>query len=152
VSHSSYTYADEPDPDKIITVQASTPSDATKEISYTGYRVVGNGSFGVVFQATLLDGKLVAIKKVLQDKRFKNRELQIMRLVEHTNVVRLNYFFYSGGDKRDEVFLNLVLDFVPETIYKASRHYAKLKQATPIIYVKLYMYQVFRSLAYVCPL
>lgn len=97
----------------------------------------------------LLNNKAVAIKKVLQDKRFKNRELQIMRLVDHTNVVKLNYYFYSNGDKKDEVFLNLVLDYVPETIYKASRHYAKLKQATPMFCVKLYMYQVFRSLVYI---
>ena len=31
-----------------------------------------------VLQATLVEtGELVAVKKVLQDKRFKNRELQI---------------------------------------------------------------------------
>lgn len=41
----------------------------------------------------------IAIKKVLQDKRFKNRELQIMRLVSHPNVVDLKAFFYSNGDK-----------------------------------------------------
>jgi glycogen synthase kinase 3 beta len=37
--------------------------------------VIGNGSFGVVFQAKLLgvpkDQEDIAIKKVLQDKRFK---------------------------------------------------------------------------------
>jgi len=39
--------------------------------------IIGNGSFGVVYQATVQqqNGKEVAIKKVLQDKRFKNREL-----------------------------------------------------------------------------
>ena len=43
-------------------------------------KVVGNGSFGTVFEAKILEtGEIVAIKKVLQDKRFKNRELQIMR-------------------------------------------------------------------------
>ena len=47
-----------------------------KEISYSNLKAVGNGSFGVVFQAKLLDtGELTAIKKVLQDKRFKVRPL-----------------------------------------------------------------------------
>uniref|UniRef100_A0A673GTP4 [tau protein] kinase n=1 Tax=Sinocyclocheilus rhinocerous TaxID=307959 RepID=A0A673GTP4_9TELE len=54
----------------------------------------------------------VAIKKVLQDKRFKNRELQIMRKLDHCNIVRLRYFFYCSGEK-------------------------------------VYMYQLFRSLAYI---
>ncbi|KAI9347362.1 kinase-like domain-containing protein [Obelidium mucronatum] len=120
------------------------------ELSYTNYKVVGNGSFGVVFQAKLLDsGTYGAIKKVLQDKRFKNRELQIMRLVSHPNVVGLKAFFYSNGDKKDEVFLNLVLEFVPETIYRASRHYSKSKQTMPMLSIKLYMYQLLRSLAYI---
>jgi glycogen synthase kinase 3 beta len=35
-----------------------------------------------------------------------------------------------------------VLEFVPETVYRASRHYSKLKQAMPMLQVKLYMYQV----------
>lgn len=29
----------------------------------------------------------------------QNRELQIMRLVKHPNVVNLRAFFYSNGDK-----------------------------------------------------
>ena len=40
------------------------------------------------------------------------------------------------------MFLNLVLEYVPETVYRASRHYAKLKQVMPMLQVKLYMYQV----------
>ncbi|CEQ39649.1 SPOSA6832_01182 [Sporobolomyces salmonicolor] len=117
------------------------------ELAYSHSKVVGNGSFGVVFSAKLAKGSLgadnegdddVAIKKVLQDKRFKNRELQIMRLVKHPNV-----------PKKDEVYLNLVLEYVPETVYRASRHYAKLKQTMPMHYIKLYMYQLLRSLAYI---
>lgn len=37
----------------------------------------------------------MAIKKVLQDKRFKNRELQIMQLLEHCNVIKHKHCFYS---------------------------------------------------------
>lgn len=29
----------------------------------------------------------------------KNRELQIMRRLEHCNIVKLKYFFYSSGEK-----------------------------------------------------
>ncbi|XP_071957434.1 glycogen synthase kinase-3 beta-like [Antedon mediterranea] len=124
--------------------------DRTVDIAYTDTKVIGNGSFGVVYQAKLVEGgDLVAIKKVLQDKRFKNRELQIMRRLEHCNIVKLRYFFYSTGEKKDEVYLNLVLEYIPETVYRVARHYSKSKQTIPFLYVKLYMYQLFRSLAYI---
>jgi serine/threonine protein kinase len=57
----------------------------------------------------------VAIKKVLQDKRFKNRELQIMKMVNHPNIVKLKQCFYSTTEK-DETFLHLVLEYVPDTV------------------------------------
>lgn len=80
-------------------------------MTYSDLKVVGNGSFGVVFLAKLHEtNEQVAIKKVLQDKRFKNRELQIMRKLNHPNIVKLKYYFYSGGDKKDEVYLNLILE------------------------------------------
>uniref|UniRef100_A0A674CY52 Glycogen synthase kinase 3 beta, genome duplicate a n=1 Tax=Salmo trutta TaxID=8032 RepID=A0A674CY52_SALTR len=128
------------DGSKVTTVVA-TPGqgpDRPQEVSYTDTKVIGNGSFGVVYQAKLCDsGELIAIKKVLQDKRFKNRELQIMRKLDHCNIVRLRYFFYSSGDKKDEVYLNLVLDYVPETVYRVARHYSRAKQTLPMVYVKV---------------
>jgi len=146
---------DDPNPNKVVKVAASDgKSGQHRELSYTNCKVIGNGSFGVVFQAKVLNAPKgeedIAIKKVLQDKRFKNRELQIMRLVSHPNVVDLKAFFYSNGEsKKDEVYLNLVLEYVPDTVYRASRHYVRLKQPMPVLQIKLYMYQVFRSLAYI---
>lgn len=62
-----------------VTTVVATPgqgSDRVQEVSYTDTRVIGNGSFGVVFQAKLIEtNELVAIKKVLQDRRFKVRTL-----------------------------------------------------------------------------
>jgi glycogen synthase kinase 3 beta len=60
-----------------------------------------------------------------------------MRLLSHPNVVALKNSFYSSGDKPDELYLNLVLDYVPETVYRVSRHYTKMKQTLPPIYVKV---------------
>lgn len=61
----------------------------------------------------------VAVKKVLQDKRFKNRELQIIRIMEHPNVVLLKHCFFSVTSA-DERFLHLVLEFIPSTVYKCA--------------------------------
>jgi len=119
-------------------------------VTYCADSVVGNGSFGVVVRATIVESnETVAIKKVLQDKRYKNRELQIMQTLSHPNVVELKNSFFTNGDKPDEVFLNLVLEFVPDTVYRVARHYSKLKQQIPLIYAKVYTYQLLRSLGYI---
>jgi protein brassinosteroid insensitive 2 len=86
-------------------------------------------------------GETFAIKKVLQDRRYKNRELQLMRAMEHPNVICLKHCFFSTTS-RDELFLNLVMEFVPETLYRVLKHYSNANQRMPLIYVKLYMYQV----------
>jgi len=63
----------ESDPSKIIKVMANEgKSGEPQELAYTNCKVIGNGSFGVVFQAKLVsNNEDAAIKKVLQDKRFK---------------------------------------------------------------------------------
>lgn len=46
------------------------------QLQYSHQKVIGNGSFGVVYQVKLdHNGEDAAIKKVLQDKRFKVRRL-----------------------------------------------------------------------------
>lgn len=124
-----------------------------QNISYSAQRIIGNGSFGVVFEAKVVEtGKVVAIKKVLQDKRFKNRELQIMRqLVKdpHPNIVALEHCFYSQGEKPEELYLNLVLEFVPETVYSINRRHQKHSTQLPLLFVKLYLYQLSRALAHI---
>lgn len=103
-----------------------------------------NWYFDFLFlQAKCLEtGETVAIKKVLQDKRYKNRELQTMRLLDHPNIVSLRHCFFSTTEK-DELYLNLVLEYVPETAHRVIKHYSKMNQRMPHIYVKLYFYQVF---------
>ncbi|GLT53641.1 hypothetical protein SLA2020_268990 [Shorea laevis] len=71
-----------------------------------------------------------------------------MRLLDHPNVVSLKHCFFSTTDK-DELYLNLVLEYVPETVYRVAKHYSKANQRMPMIYVKLYTYQICRALAYI---
>jgi len=122
-------------------------------INYDAQRMIGHGSFGVVFQAKVVEtNEIVAIKKVLQDRRFKNRELQMMRQLQkqpHPNIVTLKHFFVSKGSKQDDVYLNLVLEFVPETVYSVAKEYSRRKETVPILITKLYMYQLSRALGHI---
>lgn len=159
----------------IISTYSTDPKVVPRQtISYKTERVVGNGSFGVVYQARCIEtGEVVAIKKVLQDKRFKNRELQIIRQLQHPNIVQLKHCFYSNGGPSgsssagsrtqngqngqrnsstgspDDVYLNLVLEYVPDTVYKINKHYAKAEEKLPILLVRLYVYQMLRALAFI---
>jgi len=73
------------DGSKVITVLATEGQgpDTSRQVSYTDTKVIGNGSFGVVYQAKLCEsGDLVAIKKVLQDKRFKVPYVFLLSIAE----------------------------------------------------------------------
>ncbi|KAJ1424624.1 Protein kinase-like domain superfamily [Sesbania bispinosa] len=73
-----------------------------KTISYMAERVVGPGSFGIVFQAKCLEtGEVVAIKKALQDKR-------ITSSLQHAKMI-----------------------YVPETMYRVLKHYNSINQRMP---------------------
>jgi serine/threonine protein kinase len=130
----------------------SAPSGSSQDAprrTYRAERAVGQGTFGTVMSARSESGERVAIKKVLQDPRFKNRELQIMRSLSHTNVTMLRDYFYTHGESHpDEVYLNVVMEFVPETLHRVCRDHTKLQRAVPLTLVRLFMFQLLRSIAY----
>ncbi len=67
----------------------------------------------------------------------------------HPYILFLRHYFVSKSTKSDDVYLNLVLDFVPETLYSIIRYYHKSKQLVPLKYTKVYMYQLGRALAHI---
>lgn len=118
--------------------------------TYTATQIIGSGSFGVVYQAINQEtNETVAIKKVFQDSRYKNRELDIMKQLNHQNVVKFITAFYSNGEKKDQVYLNAVMEYVPDTLSKVIRTYFKNKSSFPAILVKVYAFQMFRALEYI---
>lgn len=136
-----------------IKISRDGAKHASKQsIQYTADQVIGHGAFGVVYQATATQtGEVVAIKKVLQNKRFKNRELQVMQMLNHPSIVMLRHCFYSRGersekDKKDKgVYLNLVMEYVPSNIHKTLSS----RKPPPIMFTKVYIYQIARALAYI---
>ena len=85
---------------------------------------------------------------MLQDPRYHNRELKInLLLTPHPNLMLIKHAFYTQGDSQ-QVYLNLVMPYVPDTVHKVTRHYHRLKQQVPTLLVKLYAYQMFRGLAH----
>lgn len=39
--------------------------------------------------------------------------------------------------QKGEIYLNLVLDFVPETVYRVTRQYSREKKIMPVLFIKV---------------
>lgn len=59
------------------------------------------------------------------------------------------HFFSQGKEKKNDIYLNLVMDYIPDTLYKILRYYYKIKYQFPNMLGKIYSYQMFRALAYI---
>lgn len=126
----------------------STVGGGESRRKYEPSRSIGQGTFGSVVLAKDEQGNRVAIKSVLQDPRFKNRELQIMKSVKHQAVVGLVDFFYTTRGERNDVYLNLVMEYVPETLHRCIREYGRAREYVPMIFVKSFMFQLLRAIGY----
>lgn len=114
--------------------------------------VVGQGAFGVVYQARCVETQEVfAVKKVLQDKEFKSRELELLMSFTHPNVINLrDHFVEKSEDDLGKTYLNLVSDYYPETLTRVLNYFREEKNKTslPPLLTKLYTFQMLRALAY----
>ncbi|EDO07924.1 protein kinase domain containing protein [Babesia bovis T2Bo] len=121
------------------------------ESKYQVQRMIGNGSFGVVHEAIHVEsGNKVAIKKVLQDPRYKNRELSIMLELSHPNIVYMFDHFYTEvvREQETQIYLNIVMEFVPGTVHRMMRSYFKRYNQMPIALIKVYAFQLCKALGY----
>jgi glycogen synthase kinase 3 beta len=111
---------------------------------YAKGTVLGHGSFGIVYESVEAEtNEPVAIKAVYQDRRYKNRELQIMRTLDHPNVVKLKHFFYHRDETKEpdnDIYLNLVMEFIPETVYRITRNHTKAKKLIPLEYIRVIIF------------
>ena len=108
-------------------------------------------------------GKIVAVKKLKQDKQYKSRELQIHKEMHHQNIVRMRHAYFvqlkqkppaKKGDKKkkkeaEEAQLNIVMDYIPSNVYRIQKHFLNLRQQVHPMLVKLYTYQLLRALNYI---
>ncbi len=117
---------------------------------YRMEKVVGNGAFGIVWRAREEgSAESVAIKKVVLDRRYHNRELEMMKGLDHECVIKLFHHFEKPGRKRDETYLHLVMDYLPETIRSLALQCGKQRTRFPIDHVRVYLFQTLKALEYV---
>ena len=109
--------------------------------------IIGTGAFGQVYLAKIKNtNEKVAVKIVFQDKRYKNRELSIMQKLSHPNIVKLisSYYTKSSSSQKNEVYLNCIMDYIPETLSDLILKNKIEKKEFPIILIKLYSYKMLK--------
>jgi glycogen synthase kinase 3 beta len=110
---------------------------------------VGSGAFGKVYKGVISKtNQEVAVKKVYQDQRYKNRELQIMLELNHINIVHLVGYYYTKGRTENDVYLNCVMEYVPITLSDLIAHNYKEGKTFPINVIKVFAYQMLKSVGY----
>ena len=120
----------------------------TRDHTYKPINVLGQGAFGTVYSAKGPNGLLVAVKRVRQDPRFKNRELDILKQVNNKYCVSLQDSFETAGRTADETYINIVMDYLPISLDRFSSGYRQNRRFPPLFYVKLFAYQMFAGLEY----
>ncbi|OHT01685.1 CMGC family protein kinase [Tritrichomonas foetus] len=114
---------------------------------YSPIKVVGQGAFGIVYAARDSANEFVAIKKVMLDPRYKNRELEILNLIKiHPNCVSLKAHFLTAGRRHGDACLNLVMDYLPMSLHMFNVKFRKDRKYPPLFYVKLFGFQIFAGL------
>ena len=121
------------------------------DLEFPENNVLGMGAFGKVILAKVKGtGEKVAIKKVFQDRRYKNRELPIMQELHHPNIVELKSYFCTKAEncKEDEFFLNCIMEYVPQTlsdlIVQNRKNHTKFDDLT----LKIFSYQMLKCIGY----
>ena len=116
-------------------------------MKYTQPKPIGKGTFGDVFEAIDKKGNKIAIKKVIQDPNYKNRELAILQKLNHPNCLRIYDHFITTertNQKKDVIFLHIVSELFPMDLLK----FTKKNPHIPDSLIKVFSYQIFSGLAY----
>lgn len=123
--------------------------DLYKQSAYSVQNIVGRGCFGVVYKAVIVDTTdIVAIKRVPEEKKYKNRELELLIKLNHPNIIYVYHAFTTKDELNDGNQLNVVTDYMPDTIWKLICRFRKRRENIPMHLIKLYSWQMMRALAY----
>lgn len=130
------------------------------------YKKIGEGAFGTVVEAVLRPYDAAAphdahggrgspqwlgpfaIKRVPAQTEYKSRELELLRVVNHPNIVLLRYFFDKRSASDGELYQNLVMECLPLNLQNEIKYYKQSKYTIPYPHMKAYTFQLARAMLY----
>lgn len=131
-------------------------TSVAKRMTVKEYKKIGEGAFGTVVEAVLkYDDRSewlgpFAIKRFPAQTEYKSRELEILRVVNHPNIVSLRFFFDKQSSKPSEhkVYQNLVMECLPSNLQSEIKYYRQSKYTIPYPHMKAYTFQLARAMLY----
>ncbi|ABN66720.2 serine/threonine/tyrosine protein kinase involved in chromosome segregation [Scheffersomyces stipitis CBS 6054] len=135
-------------------------SSVSTRMTVKEYKRIGEGAFGTVVEAVLkyADGTDVhsewlgpfAIKRVPAQTEYKSRELEILRLVNHPNIVSLRFYFDKASSSSHDktIYQNLVMECLPSNLQSEIKYYRQSKYTIPYPHMKAYTFQLARAMLY----
>ncbi|GMM43191.1 Glycogen synthase kinase-3-like protein [Hanseniaspora uvarum DSM 2768] len=150
------------------------------------YKRLGHGAFGVVSKAYMVnldkhnlkmkqyqenktsesapetnwEGPF-AVKRVLAQTEYKSRELAILKVTNHPNLIKLYYYFIDYVLTKDksstnsavpgytkQLYLHLCMECLPQTLMHEIVKYNKLQKSIPLFHIKAYSYQLLKGMSY----
>ncbi|XP_028967945.1 glycogen synthase kinase-3 beta-like [Galendromus occidentalis] len=104
--------------------------------------MMGRGTFGAVYRIRTRDNLELALKSQELDDSFISRELDIFKLLDHPNVVKLR-FYSQSGDR-----LDLFMEYIQDTLHRVIAIFRKRSKSIPPVLIKVVFHQVLRGLKY----
>jgi len=85
-----------------------------------------------------------------QNNGEKDREVQILKeLHGHPNIVCLKGAFLSKTNGSGEAKLNLIMEFLSDTLHRVLKHHNQLNTVMEHHWVRVYQYQLMRGLSFI---
>ncbi len=79
----------------------------------------------------------------------KTYKLNKKKTIKLSFNILIKFLNFRPGKSKEEIYLSLVMEFMPTTVCRHVGKMKSLKKVIPPILTKLIMYQLFRSLAYI---
>ncbi|KII63709.1 Glycogen synthase kinase-3 beta [Thelohanellus kitauei] len=158
VDHSVYEII----PQNSFEVYPREPPDLPVNILLSNIKRESGGTFGEVYRANLFlipehqdsthhccttPSETVAVKTVLQNERFKNRELEITRMMNHPNIVQMKYYFKRT--KNESTYLGIIMDYYPLDFHSFVKDVRIRKVIPDESVLKNYAFQLISGINYI---
>ena len=108
--------------------------------------IIGQGTFGKVYRGKVKKtGEVVAVKKVFQDPKYKNREVEIVNMLKGDFLMKVigTYTTFDEGGQ----YLNIAMTYYDGDLYSLIKQNGRKGLST--LDIKLISYQVFRGLLFI---